>query len=599
MFVQFEEFRLDLNQRRLFAGDSEVLLTPKCCELLLFLVQNPGRLLTREELVEHVWPETYVDDHSLSVQIAELRKLLGDNPRQPRFIETRPRRGYRFLARSQALSTALPAAASVATASGDSSSSPSLSSQSGAAARSAPPPAIPHSSAVLPETPRNAAPASPAFFPDHSTPPLPETFYAASGDYNIAYQVVGEGPVDLVFVMGWVSHLEYFWREPRFARFLRQLSRNARLILFDKRGTGLSDRVPSHQLPTLEQRMDDVRAVLDRVGSKEAVLFGVSEGGPMAALFAATYPHKTRGLIMFGSYARRLRDADYPWGPTRDQRDVYCRQLREQWGGPVGIDERAPTLAADPAFRAWWAEYLRMGVSPGGAEALTRMNAEIDVRPVLPSVRVPTLILHRKQDQCLLHEEGEYLASLIPSARFVTLPGADHLPFVGNQEDVLAPIADFLANIDQPAQPETVLATVLALSPKHSSPNFVAKLQQQVQWFRGRLCETAHLPYCAVFDGPARAIRCGYALVKWLEGEGLSAKAALHTGGCHVAGDRTMGGYAIEVAGAILEQANSEGVFASRVVKDLVAGSGIRFRPEGELRLPSEEVWPLFSVQES
>ena len=271
--------------------------------------------------------------------------------------------------------------------------------------------------------------------------------YARSGDVNIAYQVIGDAPLDLVFVMGWVSHLEYFWREPSFARFLLRLASFSRLILFDKRGTGLSDRVPINQLPTLEQRMDDVRAVMDAVGSERAALCGVSEGGPMCSLFAATYPEKTLALVMIGTYAKRIRDAEYPWGPTAEQREQFFEVMRKQWGGPVGIDERAPSVASDPQFRDWWATYLRMGASPGAAVALTQMNAEIDVRNVLPSIRVPSLVIHRTEDQCLKVEEGRFVADRIPGAKFVELPGDDHLPFVGDQDAILDEVEEFLTGV--------------------------------------------------------------------------------------------------------------------------------------------------------
>ena len=285
--------------------------------------------------------------------------------------------------------------------------------------------------------------------------------YARSGDVNIAYQVTGDAPLDLVFVMGWVSHLEYFWREPTFARFLLRLASFSRLILFDKRGTGLSDRVPINQLPTLEQRMDDVRAVMDAVGSERAALCGVSEGGPMCSLFAATYPEKTLALVMIGTYAKRIRDAEYPWGPTQEQREHFFDVMREQWGGPVGIDERAPSVADDPKFRDWWATYLRMGASPGAAVALTQMNAEIDVRNVLPSIRVPSLVIHRTDDQCLKVEEGRFVADRIPGAKFVELPGDDHLPFVGDQDAILDEVEEFLTGVRHPIEPDTVLATVM------------------------------------------------------------------------------------------------------------------------------------------
>lgn len=386
---------MDMDQRRLFNSDSEVNIAPKAFDLLAHLVSRPGHICTRDELFNTLWPNTFVDDHALSVQIADVRRPLGDSPRAPTYIETRARRGYCFIA--------------------------------------------PVASPAAQQAPQIPDPAPHA--------KLPETHYAVSGSVNIAYQVLGDGPIDLVFVMGWVSHLEYFWQEPRFAAFLRRLAGFARLILFDKRGTGLSDRVPLARLPTLEERMDDVRAVMEAVGSQRAVLCGVSEGGPMSCLFAATYPEKTIGLVMIGSYARRLRDTDYPWGPTREERDSYCLEIRRNWGGPVGIEDRAPSLASDAAFRDWWATYLRMGVSPGAAEALTRMNADIDIRPILPTIQAPTLVLHRAEDRCLLPEEGRFLADRIPGAKFVLLPGADHLPFVGNQQELLDEIEEFLNNL--------------------------------------------------------------------------------------------------------------------------------------------------------
>ncbi|HYE88623.1 MAG TPA: alpha/beta hydrolase, partial [Vicinamibacterales bacterium] len=260
-------------------------------------------------------------------------------------------------------------------------------------------------------------------------------------------QVIGSGPRDIVFVMGWVSHLDYFWSEPSFARFLTRLASNARLILFDKRGTGLSDPVPISELPTLEQRVVDVRAVMDAAGSTRAVLMGVSEGGPLCAVFAARHPEQTAALVMIGSYARRVWADDYPWGPTAEERERFLQTIIDEWGGPVGIDERAPSRALDPEFRNWWAAYLRMGASPGAAVTLTRMNADVDVRDILPTIRVPALVLHRTGDRVLKVEEGRYLASLIPGATLVELPGDDHLPFVGDQLAMLTEISRFLERL--------------------------------------------------------------------------------------------------------------------------------------------------------
>ena len=384
----FDGFTLDPASGRLSCGETVVSLTPKAFAVLHHLVSNAGRLVTKQDLLDAVWPGVFVGDAVLKVTIREIRKALGDSPDAPRFIETAHRRGYRFIAHVTVIDAA------------------------------------------------TAAPTQ-----------APRVNYARSGHVNIAYQVVGQGPIDIVFVMGWVSHLEYFWNEPSFASFLTRLASMSRLILFDKRGTGLSDAVPISELPTLDQRMDDVHAVMEAVGSRRAVLMGVSEGGPLCASFAAQHPDTTAGLIMIGSYARRLRAPDYPWGPTAEERDQFCQTIIREWGGPVGIDDRAPSRALDPDFRSWWAAYLRMGASPGAAVALTKMNAGVDIRDVLPSIRVPALIIHRTGDRLLKVEEGRYLAQHIPGATMVELPGDDHLPFVGEQMPMIAAIEQFVRRL--------------------------------------------------------------------------------------------------------------------------------------------------------
>ncbi len=247
-----------------------------------------------------------------------------------------------------------------------------------------------------------------------------KTKYARSGEINIAYQVVGEGPRDLVLVPGWVTNIEIFWEEPSAARFLERLASFSRLILFDKRGTGLSDRVVD--MPNLETRMDDVRAVMDAVGSDRAALLGYSEGGSMSLLFAATYPERTSALVIVGGFARRIRAPDYPWGSTWEERDRFAEQVIRDWGGPVALEPRAPSLADDSRFLDWWARFLRLGASPGAAAALVRMNAEIDLRHVLPAIRVPTLIVHNSGDRTISVGCGRYLAERIPGAKYVELP---------------------------------------------------------------------------------------------------------------------------------------------------------------------------------
>ena len=438
---------------------------------------------------------------------------------------------------------------------------------------------------------------------------IPEVHYARSGEINIAYQVIGDAPLDLVFVMGWISHLEYFWTEPSFARFLRRLASFCRVILFDKRGTGLSDRVPLDQLPTLEQRMDDVRAVMEAAGSERAVLCGVSEGGPMCSLFAATYPERTIALVMMGSYARRLRGDGYPWGPTEAQRDLFLEEIRNHWGGPVGLEDRAPSVAADPAFRTWWASYLRRGASPGAAVALTRMNTEIDIRHVLPTVRVPTLVVHRTGDLCLKIEEGRYLAENIPGAKVVELAGIDHLPFVGAQDEILDEIEEFLTGVRHASDFDRVLATVLDVRVDAAMPlqtefdDLRARLQsffrKEVELFKGRVVETSGSEMLATFDGPARAIRAACAIRAAAQRLNIRVSTGLHTGECDVIG-AGLGGAAVEIAKQVAAKSHTGEVLVSGTVKDLVAGSGIQFAERDSHTLSgSLGDWRLFAVVRS
>jgi pimeloyl-ACP methyl ester carboxylesterase len=514
--LTFGPFMLDPASGLLVRDGVTVPLTPRALQVLEYLARRSGRLVSKADLLEAAWAGTFVGDGALKVCIREIRKALGDDARQPVYIETAHRRGYRFIARV---------------------------------------------------APRSAHPTTPS------------VSYARSGDVNIAYQVIGDGPLDLVFVMGWVSHLEYFWREPRFARFLTRLASFTRLILIDKRGTGLSDRVA--ELPSLEQRMDDVRAVMEAAGSRRAALLGVSEGGPMCSLFAATYPEKTAALIMVGSYARRLRDDGYPWGPTRAEHNAFCDVILRDWGGPVGIELRAPGLAADPAFREWWAEYLRMGASPGAAVALTRMNALVDIRPVLEAIRVPTLVIHRTGDRCLLVDEGRFLASRIPGAQFVELPGDDHLPFVGDQDAVLDVIEPFLRGLRQTPDAGRVLATalwaeVLDAGAGGDDAALAAAVGREVAWFRGTLARTGPVSFAAAFDGPARAVRAATQLVAAAAQSGRALSIGVHTGECEVAAG-VVGGPAVDTARALAACAPPGEVLVSRTVTDLVAGAGLTF----------------------
>ena len=589
-FYSFDAFRVDPDERLLFKEDREIPLTPKVFDTLLALLENSSHVLTKKELMQKVWPDSFVEENNLAQNISLLRKVLGGS-----YIQTIPKRGYRFVG-------------DVSFGSGE---EETLIVRERTRARIV----------VERDDDEIDAHAIHSLLPvakvidvtPVETPLLraPETMYARSGDVNIAYQVIGDAPLDLVFVMGWVSHLEYFWREPSFARFLMRLASFSRLILFDKRGTGLSDRVPIHQLPTLEQRMDDVRAVMDAVGSERAALCGVSEGGPMCSLFAATYPEKTLALVMIGTYAKRIRDEEYPWGPTAEQREQFFETMRRQWGGPVGIDERAPSAANDPQFRDWWSTYLRMGASPGAAVALTQMNAEIDVRNVLASIRVPSLVIHRTDDQCLKVEEGRFVADRIPGAKFVELPGHDHLPFVGDQDAILDEMEEFLTGVRHTLEPDTVLATVL-FTRIIESEEHAAKLGQdrwddlmrrlhshfkkEIEWFRGREIDVTDDGPLAIFDGPARAIRCASAITEYASRLGIEMRSGLHTGECEIV-DGVVAGVAAEIGLCVANEAKPGEVLVSRMVKDLVAGSGIQFEDRGIRTLAGCGEWRLFAVQ--
>lgn len=574
-FYEFGPFRLDLEERLLLREGKPVQLTPKAFDTLLTLLENSGKVLEKEEMMRQVWPDTFVEEANLAVNISLLRKALGNRADGGHYIETLPRRGYRFAARVREVTEEQPemimmerVRTSIVIEEEDDD----------------PPPQLIESYPLL-----RAAPSDPVI----KRPP--ETRYAKSGDVNIAYQVVGDAPLDLVFVMGWVSHLEYFWEELSFARFLTRLASFSRLILFDKRGTGLSDRVPLNELPTLEQRMDDVRAVMDAVGSKRAALVGVSEGGPMCSLFAATYPEKTTALVMLGTYARRLRDKDYPWGPTLEEREKFFEEMQRNWGGPLGIEERAPSMADDPHFREWWSTYLRMGASPGAALALTKMNAEIDIRSILPTIRVPTLVIHREGDMCLKIEEGRYVADRIPGAKFVELDGHDHLPFVGDQDQILDEIEEFLTGVRHHSEYDRVLATVLCgriagvlEQPAKQSTlrsgdlieRFRSHTRKEIELFRGREVENDGAGFLATFDGPARAIRCALAISDAAQRLGIKVQAGVHTGECDIVGNRVEG-VALSVSSQVAASADSGEVLVSRTVKDLVAGSGLRFEEKG------------------
>jgi pimeloyl-ACP methyl ester carboxylesterase len=439
----------------------------------------------------------------------------------------------------------------------------------------------------------------------------PKTEYARSGALHIAYQVVGSGPLDLVYVPGWVSHVDLAWEEPMLARFLTRLASFSRLITFDKRGTGLSDRVPQEELPTLEARMDDLRAVMDAAGSERAAIFGFSEGGNLSTTFAATYPERTSALIMFGTFAKRIRSPDYPWAPTVEERQQSYEEIAREWARGMTLDRYVPSMLGDEAFTRRLSAYFRSAASPGAAVALLRMNSEIDVRQVLPAIHVPTLVMHRTGDRSVHVEEGRWMAGQIPGARFVELTGEDHMPWVGDQDAILDEIQEFLTGIRPEREPDRVLATVLVTdivgSTRHATrlgdrawSELLTRhheiVRGELRAFRGREVDTAGDGFLATFDGPARAVGCACRIRDAVRALGLEIRAGLHTGEIELAGGKPHG-IAVHTGARIASVAQANEILVSSTVKDLVSGSGIRFADRGMHALKDiPRQWQLFAA---
>jgi pimeloyl-ACP methyl ester carboxylesterase len=437
----------------------------------------------------------------------------------------------------------------------------------------------------------------------------PETRYAKSGDLNIAYQVVGDGPFDLIYVPGWISNVELNWEEPALAHVLERLGSFSRLILFDKRGTGLSDPVPPDRLPTLEERMDDVRAVLDAVDSRETAVFGFSEGGLMSMLFAATHPERTTALVLYGVFAKRIWSPDYPWAPKPDDREREIAELERNWSERMDLDQLVPSES--DAFKDRLATYFRRSASPGAGAALMRMNTQLDVRDVLPTIQAPTLVLHRTHDRDANMEEGRWIAGQIPGARFVELPGDSHTLWAGNTDEIMDEVEEFLTGTRRGPEPDRVLATVLFTDIVRSTEKATELgdrrwrelLQQhhgltrrQLERFQGRELDTAGDGFFATFDGPARAIRAAQAIAAGVRPLGIEIRAGVHTGECELH-EGKVAGIAVSAGARVAAAAGPSEVLVSHTVKDLVAGSGIEFEDRGtrELKGISGE-WRLYSV---
>lgn len=437
----------------------------------------------------------------------------------------------------------------------------------------------------------------------------PPVHYARNGDVSIAYSVVGDGPLDLVLVSGFVSHLEIAWEWPAYRRFLERLASFSRLIVWDKREQGLSDRLGAP--PTLEQGMDDLRCVLDAARSGKAALFGVSEGGPMASLFAASFPERVSHLVLYGTWARLLRADDHPAGLPRPAFDAWLERTAQDWGGPAALAQFAPSVAGDEEAVGWWTRLLRSGTSPRAAEALMKMYRDIDVRPALSSVTAPTLVLNRTADRLSPIAQGRVMVSMIPHAQHVEVDGADHLFFLGDQDPLLDAVEEFVTGTRHQREPERVLATVLFTDIVGSTERAAAAgdrdwrallerhdelVRRQLARFKGTEIKQLGDGFLAAFDGPARAVRCAAAVTEEVRPLGIEVRAGVHTGECEQR-DRDLAGMAVHIGARVGARAGPGEVLVSSTVKDLVVGSGLEFEERGlaELKgVPGE--WRLYAL---
>lgn len=437
-----------------------------------------------------------------------------------------------------------------------------------------------------------------------------DTRYAKSGPLNIAYQVFGSGELQLVLIPGWASHVENIWTLAEFKTFAEKLARFARVVMLDRRGTGLSD--PVSDPPTLEERMDDVRAVLDAVGWEQAAIFGISEGGPMAMMFAASFPARTSALLLYGTFARFSRAPDYAFGYPAEVNARWMSAISEGLWGTGDLSRRfAPSLAADPAVLRTLARLERMSMSPGTARKVFGVMAEIDVRHVLPAIRVPTLILHRVEDTPVRVGHARYLAAHIAGSRYVELAGDDHLPWCGDADALLGEVREFLTGERAESEADRILTTILFCDIADSTRRlaelgdaewrqrlaaFYALADEKLRHFRGRKLDTAGDGLFAAFDGPARAVRCGLSLARAVDALGLRLRVGVHTGECEVLGDK-YSGMAVHLGARVAGVAEPGQVLVSSTVKHLVVGSGLGFADAGTHALkgvPGE--WQLFAA---
>ncbi|HSJ91674.1 MAG TPA: alpha/beta fold hydrolase [Ilumatobacter sp.] len=529
----FEDCEVDDDAYELRRHGVAVKVEPQVFDVLVHLLRNADRVVSKEELLDTIWGDRFVSESALTSRIKAARRALGDDGQAQRCIRTIHGRGYRFVAPVDSIPPEL-----AATDHDDEATSVSVDAES----------------------------------------PIR---YTQSDGLNLAYQVTGSGTTDLVLVAGFVSHLMLDWTERRHAHFLHRLGSFSRLIRFDKRGTGMSDRPPD--LPDLETRMDDVRAVLDAARSERAVLFGYSEGGPMSILFAATYPERVAALVIYSSYARRLWARDYPWGFRPDERARYAEQLEQDWAWEADMRHMCPN--ADDELARWWGERCRAATSPGAARALIEMNSLVDVRDVLGAVRAPTLVLHRRDDIDARVEEGRYLAQHIPGARFVELTGADHFVAV-DPDQILDPVEEFVTRLEPGVALSTSLTTLLAVRLASTiDPGWVrGMLAEVLREHQGTPASTEIADVLATFDGPGRAVRCALRLIDRARAAKLDVAVGLHTAEVERRG-AVVSGAGVAITVSVADRARIGEVWVTSTLRDLLAGSGLGFEPRGEVEV--------------
>ncbi len=536
---QFEDFVLDTSTFELRRDGVVVPLQRIPLELLCLLVERRGQLVTREEILQRVWGKgVFVDsENSINTAIRKVRRALGDSTQAPRFVGTVPARGYRFIAELRE----------------------------------------PMTRSVEARDPLLEAPVK----------------YAMSGDVHLAYRIFGDGPRDIVLIPGTLSHAEMLWEMPSNLHLLKRLTAFARVIVFDKRGQGLSDRVIAPAENTLEERITDIRAVMDAAGSESAHLYGWSEGGPASLMFSATYPERTLSLILYGTFAS-IKDP--PWSSPAEFWEDMLASWEAHWGEGILLELNAPTGWRNEAARQMCGRWERATASPGAIAALMRTNYALDARHVLPAIRVPTLVLHRVGDSLIPVECGRYLAQHIPGARLVEMPGTDHSILDRHTEDFVADkIQEFITSIPRRAEPDRVLATVMftyiagaeneAAQPSdrrwHERLNSCHQvLRAELASFRGREVNARKDTLFATFDGPARAIQFACSARGKVRQLGLRVRTGLHTGECELLGPN-VGGLTVDIAERIASLANPGEVLLSGTVKDLIAGSRIQFADRG------------------